>query len=146
MSAVGHADVADPRMVAAIALIGHTGAAEFQIRYDDDPEPVVWVANVKYEESYEAAGGMTPLTATLRLAALLIDGGTCVHCRRMTMIEHDWRENVIFAKEVCWRQYDPELKTYRRSCEGDVEEAPRIGRNDPCPCGSGEKYKRCHGR
>lgn len=20
-----------------------------------------------------------------------------------------------------------------------------IGRNDPCPCGSGEKYKRCHG-
>ena len=22
----------------------------------------------------------------------------------------------------------------------------KIGRNDPCPCGSGEKYKRCHGR
>lgn len=22
----------------------------------------------------------------------------------------------------------------------------RIGRNDPCPCGSGSKYKRCHGR
>ena len=22
---------------------------------------------------------------------------------------------------------------------------PRIGRNDPCPCGSGKKYKRCHG-
>ncbi len=22
---------------------------------------------------------------------------------------------------------------------------PKIGRNDPCPCGSGEKYKRCHG-
>ena len=21
-----------------------------------------------------------------------------------------------------------------------------IGRNDPCPCGSGKKYKRCHGR
>ena len=21
----------------------------------------------------------------------------------------------------------------------------RIGRNDPCPCGSGKKYKRCHG-
>lgn len=23
---------------------------------------------------------------------------------------------------------------------------PRIGRNKPCPCGSGQKYKRCHGR
>jgi preprotein translocase subunit SecA len=28
-------------------------------------------------------------------------------------------------------------KTIRRS-------APRIGRNDPCPCGSGKKYKKCH--
>jgi preprotein translocase subunit SecA len=26
---------------------------------------------------------------------------------------------------------------------GDV---PRVGRNDPCPCGSGKKYKACHGR
>jgi preprotein translocase subunit SecA len=21
----------------------------------------------------------------------------------------------------------------------------RVGRNDPCPCGSGRKFKRCHG-
>ncbi|MCY1376014.1 Protein translocase subunit SecA [compost metagenome] len=26
---------------------------------------------------------------------------------------------------------------------GDV---PRVGRNDPCPCGSGKKYKQCHGK
>ena len=24
-------------------------------------------------------------------------------------------------------------------------DAPKVGRNDPCPCGSGKKYKRCHG-
>jgi uncharacterized protein YecA (UPF0149 family) len=29
-------------------------------------------------------------------------------------------------------------ETIRR--EGD-----KVGRNDPCPCGSGKKYKRCHG-
>ena len=23
--------------------------------------------------------------------------------------------------------------------------APKVGRNDPCPCGSGKKYKKCHG-
>lgn len=23
---------------------------------------------------------------------------------------------------------------------------PKVGQNQPCPCGSGEKYKRCHGR
>jgi preprotein translocase subunit SecA len=27
-----------------------------------------------------------------------------------------------------------------------VTEVPRVGRNDPCPCGSGKKYKHCHGR
>ena len=27
-----------------------------------------------------------------------------------------------------------------------VHVAPKIGRNDPCPCGSGKKYKACHGR
>jgi len=27
-----------------------------------------------------------------------------------------------------------------------VRAAPKIGRNDPCPCGSGRKYKQCCGR
>ena len=27
-----------------------------------------------------------------------------------------------------------------------VAEVPRVGRNDPCPCGSGKKYKVCHGK
>ena len=25
-------------------------------------------------------------------------------------------------------------------------EYPNVGRNDPCPCGSGKKYKACHGK
>jgi preprotein translocase subunit SecA len=25
-------------------------------------------------------------------------------------------------------------------------EQPKVGRNDPCPCGSGKKYKQCHGK
>jgi preprotein translocase subunit SecA len=32
---------------------------------------------------------------------------------------------------------DPAKKTV-------VRDAPRVGRNDPCPCGSGKKYKKCH--
>ncbi|MGI4847508.1 MAG: preprotein translocase subunit SecA, partial [Janthinobacterium lividum] len=27
-----------------------------------------------------------------------------------------------------------------------ADEVPLVGRNDPCPCGSGKKYKQCHGR
>jgi preprotein translocase subunit SecA len=25
-------------------------------------------------------------------------------------------------------------------------QVPKVGRNDPCPCGSGKKYKHCHGK
>jgi preprotein translocase subunit SecA len=27
-----------------------------------------------------------------------------------------------------------------------VRDQPKVGRNDPCPCGSGQKYKQCHGK
>ena len=27
-----------------------------------------------------------------------------------------------------------------------VRSQPKVGRNEPCPCGSGKKYKQCHGR
>ena len=31
--------------------------------------------------------------------------------------------------------------------DGSTEEnVVKVGRNDPCPCGSGKKYKHCHGR
>jgi hypothetical protein len=33
---------------------------------------------------------------------------------------------------------DAAVKTVHR-------EGPKVGRNDPCPCGSGKKYKKCHG-
>ncbi|NUR22595.1 preprotein translocase subunit SecA [Frateuria sp.] len=33
------------------------------------------------------------------------------------------------------------------AASGTVQhEGPKIGRNDPCPCGSGKKYKHCHGQ
>jgi preprotein translocase subunit SecA len=48
-------------------------------------------------------------------------------------------------------------ETHAAAADGDGEEKPRakqetvvrthpkVGRNDPCPCGSGKKYKKCHG-
>ncbi len=30
--------------------------------------------------------------------------------------------------------------------QAPVQVGPKIGRNDPCPCGSGKKYKACHGK
>jgi preprotein translocase subunit SecA len=27
-----------------------------------------------------------------------------------------------------------------------VRDGPKVGRNEPCPCGSGTKFKKCHGK
>jgi preprotein translocase subunit SecA len=49
------------------------------------------------------------------------------------------------------RQHEKELKELQllgsngAQKAAPVAAAPRVGRNDPCPCGSGKKYKKCHG-
>jgi preprotein translocase subunit SecA len=48
------------------------------------------------------------------------------------------------------RKKQRELESASRSGGGEVQPAQRrtgekVGRNDPCPCGSGKKYKKCHG-
>jgi preprotein translocase subunit SecA len=48
------------------------------------------------------------------------------------------------------RKKQRELEAASRS-GGDASEpaqrrtGEKVGRNDPCPCGSGKKYKKCHG-
>jgi preprotein translocase subunit SecA len=53
------------------------------------------------------------------------------------------------------RRAVPAAMTTNRNPDGSVAEPseraqparaiPKVGRNDPCPCGSGKKYKKCHG-
>jgi preprotein translocase subunit SecA len=40
---------------------------------------------------------------------------------------------------------DGESERPRAKQETVVRTQPKVGRNDPCPCGSGKKYKKCHG-
>src|SRR5256714_8819692 len=66
------------------------------------------------------------------------------------------QEEVAQAAEVMEERADKISNvTYTHPNEdGSVSEAadvavatvPKVGRNDPCPCGSGKKYKQCHGR
>jgi tetratricopeptide (TPR) repeat protein len=37
------------------------------------------------------------------------------------------------------------LAALRRAAEGGAQAHPKIARNDPCTCGSGKRYKHCHG-
>ena len=48
--------------------------------------------------------------------------------------------DAIFTKEKRDQLYKQEKTSHT------VVKPPKIGRNDPCPCGSGKKYKKCCGR
>ena len=123
----------DPRFIAAVDLVRRTGAQEFQVRYQDDEQPVVWVAVARHrkldgvpvpadapgEDHWEAAGAIGPYLAVMRLAETLVDGGTCAHCARPAGVVDD-PGPMPLADTVCWYQYDPEMKTFRRSCEGET--------------------------
>lgn len=39
-----------------------------------------------------------------------------------------------------------EVEAQRNSVAQVTREEPKVGRNDPCPCGSGKKFKHCHGQ
>jgi hypothetical protein len=72
------------------------------------------------------------------------------------LVEEDVRENALTAEaataifpptQVIVEAFDAALEGRRpgQMIGPFVREEPKIGRNDPCPCGSGKKYKRCHG-
>jgi preprotein translocase subunit SecA len=47
--------------------------------------------------------------------------------------------------------YDEALGQKPAAADGEqhqpfVRAGEKVGRNDPCPCGSGKKYKHCHGK
>lgn len=108
------------KLTAAVALIGRTGAAHFQLRYSDDEKPVVWMAVAVYREDLaEVDASLDPVRAVLRLAERLVDGGQCVHCKRPTGLDPDSLDTMPLNDTICWWQWDPELKVFRRGCEGD---------------------------
>lgn len=65
--------------------------------------------------------------------------------KNMVDAKADWlyelpQWNSIFSEEKRKELYLEQKKS------GTVVKGPKIGRNDPCPCGSGKKYKHCCGK
>jgi len=44
------------------------------------------------------------------------------------------------------RDYWREVQFEQMRVKEPIRREPKVGRNDPCPCGSGKKFKQCHGR
>lgn len=128
--------VADPKFLAGVKLLERTGARSFRVGYSDpdEGEPVVWYATCEWgldpstgrplpkggRIRHEAAGGMNGLDAVLRLCEQVIDGGECTHCGQRTIFLPDPDPAGPLEAMGCLYQWDPELATFRRSCEGNA--------------------------
>ena len=103
----------------------------------------------------------TGKSTLLKIVAGLVepDGGTVVrgrslYIRYLPQIPEFTPGDTILDSIVRDNQNDPhfssveELKAlYKEQRDsGTVRKPKKIGRNDPCPCGSGKKYKKCCGR
>lgn len=42
--------------------------------------------------------------------------------------------------------YGADEEAAQDQAQADLADMPKVGRNDPCPCGSGKKFKHCHGQ
>lgn len=116
-------EVNDPKFIAAVELIGTTGADSFQIRYSDDQEPVIWIAAAVYRSipnnplgGSDAAAGLTPLMAVMRLCKQLIDGGECTHCHRTTLIAKVGISELTLDASLCCYTYNEEKEKYVSGC------------------------------
>ncbi len=65
--------------------------------------------------------------------------------KNMVAAKADWLYGLpqwkkIYSEEELKRLYKEQKES------GTIRKEKKIGRNDPCPCGSGKKYKKCCGR
>lgn len=65
--------------------------------------------------------------------------------KNMVEAKADWLYELPQWKNIFSEERLKELYLEQKK-SGTIVNGPKIGRNDPCPCGSGKKYKKCCGR
>jgi curved DNA-binding protein CbpA len=97
-----------------------------------DVRPAIKILKNEYPECYNLNQAFYRDTLNEKKADFLMDKYTAIFKKLRPSIDPDI-EN--FASDFMAAEV---VKTFKR-------EAPKVGRNDPCPCGSGKKYKKCCG-
>ncbi|MBQ9360487.1 MAG: SEC-C domain-containing protein [Lachnospiraceae bacterium] len=66
--------------------------------------------------------------------------------RNMVDAKADWLYELPEWDDIYSKEEREELIKDQKKSHTFVRDGRKIGRNEPCPCGSGKKYKNCHGR
>jgi hypothetical protein len=107
-------------------------------------------------DGLSAVSGLAEKPVHERFAPKLADQQPHVLGKLKELIEEDVREKAMTEETaaVIFRPTQVVLEAFHAAMTGErpgerqgtvVHEEPKVGRNEPCPCGSGKKYKKCHG-
>jgi uncharacterized protein YecA (UPF0149 family) len=90
-----------------------------------------------------------------RVAATLVQKQPHVYAKLTQLLAEDVKEAamtvdtasvIVKPTQVVIEAFDAALSGSRPGeRQGTIVVGDKVGRNDPCPCGSGKKYKKCHG-
>ncbi len=111
------------------------GSHDPKTRSDADPEAILkWSKDATWQGldivRTDKGGEEDDEGSVEFVARYVMDGRDVKHHERSTFERIDGRWYFMDAQQI--------QAPVRR-------EGPKVGRNDPCPCGSGKKYKKCHG-
>ena len=90
-----------------------------------------------------------------RVAPAMVEAQPHIYAKLAELLSEDVKEAAMTAEtastiikptEVVIEAFDAALAGRRPGeKQGTVVASEKVGRNEPCPCGSGKKYKKCHG-
>ena len=90
-----------------------------------------------------------------RVAPKLVETQPYIYAKLAELISEDVKEaamtpdtasTIIKPTEVVIEAFDAAMSGRRPGeQQGTIVAADKVGRNEPCPCGSGRKFKKCHG-
>jgi hypothetical protein len=106
-------------------------------------------------DALDAIPGLAERPVHERIAPALAETQPHIYAKLSALLQEDVKEaamteetasTIIKPIEIVIEAFDAALSG-RRSGErqGTQVAEAKVGRNEPCPCGSGKKYKKCHG-
>lgn len=106
-------------------------------------------------EALSGLEGLADKPAHERVAPALAGAQPHVYAKLVALLAEDVKEAAMTAEtaatiikptEIVIEAFDAALSGRRPGeRQGTIVADAKVGRNEPCPCGSGKKYKRCHG-
>ncbi|MEZ8548506.1 SEC-C metal-binding domain-containing protein [Vibrio cyclitrophicus] len=116
----------------------------------------VWIQNSKYDVEWEKVNDKASAVAisidTKELMGMLIKVGkgrvyeAAQYFRVDVPTEQTESNEQIYKEAQSIRERTKRPTSASKQHYLEPKKKRKIGRNEPCPCGSGEKYKKCHGR